>query len=120
MSKKTFPLFILLSSTSTLVCCVLPALFVTFGFGATFASLVTNIPQLVWLSENKAALFIFAATMLVAGGVMQWRAKDEPCPLDPELARACTKTRRRSLGLYIFSVTVYFIGFGFAYLLPLF
>lgn len=120
MYKKTFPLFILLSSTSTLVCCVLPALFVTFGFGATFASLVANVPQLVWLSENKLGLFIFAAFMLALGGLMQWRARNEPCPIDPEVARACMKTRRWSLGFYIFSVIIYFIGFAFAYLLPLF
>ena len=55
----------ILSSFSTLVCCALPATLVTIGAGAVLASVVTAVPQLVWLSEHKMPLFAFAGLMLV-------------------------------------------------------
>ena len=39
----------LLASSGTLVCCVLPAVMVSLGAGATLAGLVTAVPQLIWL-----------------------------------------------------------------------
>lgn len=103
-------------STGTLLCCALPALLVTLGLGAALAGLVTAVPQLVWFSEHKDGFFLFAALMLAAGGVMQWRARSLPCPADPALARACRKTRRVSLILYGAALGVYATGFFFAYL----
>jgi hypothetical protein len=120
LTKRSFPFLVLFTSASTLVCCALPALFVTLGLGATFASLISAVPQLVWLSEHKPTLFIFSAIMLAIGGIMQWRAKDAPCPIEPELRRSCLRARRFSLGFYLLSVLIYLIGFSFAYLLPLF
>jgi hypothetical protein len=38
-------LLTLLASTSTLICCALPALFVALGAGATFASMVNAFPS---------------------------------------------------------------------------
>ena len=46
-------LLTLLASTSTLICCALPALFVAIGAGATFASMVNAFPQLVIISHYK-------------------------------------------------------------------
>ncbi len=51
----------LLASSGTLVCCVLPALMVALGAGATLAGLVTAVPQLIWLSEHKVEVFTVAA-----------------------------------------------------------
>ena len=45
----------LFASSSTLVCCALPALLVAVGAGAALSSLVSAVPQLVWLSEHKEA-----------------------------------------------------------------
>ena len=58
----------ILSSFSTLVCCALPAALVSIGAGAALASVVTAVPQLVWLSEHKIPLFAFAGFMLVLVG----------------------------------------------------
>jgi hypothetical protein len=110
----------LFTSVSTLFCCALPALFVTLGLGASFASLISTVPQLIWLSEHKIALFIFSAVMLLLGGWLQWRAKDAPCPTDPELRDSCLRARRFSLGFYIFSLAIYLIGFFFAFIIQLF
>lgn len=122
-SKKQFyfaPLLSLFTSTGTLFCCALPALFVSLGAGATFAALLTRFPQLIWLSEYKKTLFIVAAVGLLMGGVAQWRARTLPCPIDPELAKACTSARKWSKALYFVSVAIFLIGFSFAYIVPLF
>ena len=47
----------LAASAGTLVCCVLPAVMVALGAGASLAGLVTTFPQLIWLSERKALVF---------------------------------------------------------------
>jgi hypothetical protein len=40
-----------------------PAALVTIGAGTALASVVTAVPQLVWLSEHKIPLFAFAGLM---------------------------------------------------------
>ena len=56
----------LLASTATLVCCVLPAVLVALGAGAALASLVTAVPQLIWLSAHKPIVFATAGALLQA------------------------------------------------------
>lgn len=109
----------LFTSSGTLICCALPALLVGIGAGAAMSSLVTNVPQLVWFSEHKLGVFLFAALMLLVSGIMQWRASKLPCPVDPVLAATCTATRKASLRVYIFSVLIFLIGGFFAFIAPL-
>jgi hypothetical protein len=109
----------LFTSTGTLVCCALPALLVALGAGATLASLASNVPQLVWISEHKDIVFGLAGVMLAIAGALQWRARTLPCPTDPALARACTQARRTSFRVYAFAVVVFGIGGFFAYVAPL-
>ena len=108
----------LCASSSTLVCCALPALLVALGAGVALSSLVSVFPQVVWLSEHKEALFVFAGLAMAASGALQWRNRTAPCPTDPALRRACLQTRRLSLRLYGFSVLVYLIGGWFAFVQP--
>ncbi|HWH85052.1 MAG TPA: hypothetical protein VNU71_22735 [Burkholderiaceae bacterium] len=110
----------LFASSSTLVCCALPALLVALGAGAALSSLVSVFPQVVWLSEHKEGLFVFAGLAMAASGVLQWRNRNAPCPADPALRRACLQTRQTSLRVYAFSVLVYLIGGWFAFVQPLF
>lgn len=109
------PTLSLFTSAGTLVCCALPALFVSLGAGAALAGLTSSFPQLIWISEYKAWVFSVAAVMLVIAGWMQWRARYLPCPADPAQARACMRLRRISFGIYIFAVVVYLIGAFFAF-----
>lgn len=109
------PLISLFTSASTLICCALPALLVTIGAGATLAGLVSNVPQLIWLSEHKIIVFSVAGVMLFFAVLLQWRNRRAPCPIDPDQARACMALRRWSLGITIFSVIIYVIGFFFAF-----
>ena len=105
----------LFGSASTLVCCALPALFVSLGAGAALIGLTTAVPQLVWLSEHKIGLFGFAAVMLTLSGFMQWRNQYAPCPVEPGAAKACLRLRRISAGIFFVSVTLFIIGFFFAF-----
>jgi hypothetical protein len=106
----------ILSSFSTLLCCALPALLVSLGAGAVLASLITAVPQLVWLSEHKIPLFAFAGLMLALSGVSAYRNRNAPCPADPAQAKSCMRLRRWSARVFYFSVAVYVIGFFFAFL----
>lgn len=109
----------LAASTSTLVCCALPALLVTIGAGASLATLVSVFPQIVWLSEHKAAVFAGSAVLLGVGGWAQWRLRSAPCPVDPALRHLCLRTRRRSARLYGASLALFGIGGWFAFVQPL-
>jgi hypothetical protein len=108
----------LLASSGTLVCCALPALLVMLGAGAALSGLVSAVPQIVWLSEHKGWVFGTASVLMLAGGVLQWRNRSAPCPLDPQLRDACLRTRRWSLAVYGVSLLLLAIGAAFAFVLP--
>lgn len=108
----------LFASSSTLVCCAIPALLVALGAGAALSSLVSIFPQVVWLSEHKEALFGFAGLMMIGSGVLQWRNRSAPCPVDPALRDACLRTRKTASALYKASVVLYLIGGWFAFIQP--
>jgi hypothetical protein len=108
----------LLASGGTLVCCVLPAVMVALGAGAALAGLVTAVPQLIWLSEHKTAVFAVAVAMLALSGALLWRASRLACPSDPALASACTRLRRASGVLWWIAVVATASGALFAFVLP--
>lgn len=118
MFRRLIVFFSLFGSAGTLICCALPALFVSLGAGAVFASLVSRFPQLIWVSEHKIAIFIFAGLSLLLGGVLQWNARTLSCPIDPEKAAVCQTSRRWSLGVYWVSLLLYCIGGFFAFVAP--
>jgi hypothetical protein len=108
----------LFTSFGTLLCCALPALFVVLGLGAAFAGLVASVPQLIWLSENKLWLFAIGGVLLLAGGLLRWRAVAVECSVDPLRGDACKITRDWSKHIYIFSMAIYLVGAFFAFLAP--
>lgn len=110
----------LFTSGSTLICCALPATLVAIGSAATLTSLVSNFPQLIWISEHKTLIFSIAALMLIAAGQLQWQARNAPCPADPQLAEVCTKARKSALLIYWISVAIFMVGAFFAFVAPLF
>jgi hypothetical protein len=109
----------LLASASTLVCCVLPALLVSIGAGAAVVGLVAAVPQLVWLSEHKSPVFGSALAVLLLSGIVLWRSRAMPCPVDPVAARSCQRLRRASLTLYMAAIGAFALGAIFAFLLPI-
>lgn len=109
----------LFASSSTLVCCAIPALLVSLGAGAALASLVAVFPQIVWISENKEIIFLISTLLMLVGGIVQWRNRYAPCPIDPKLRQACLRTRKVSLGIYLISLVLLMIGGWFAFIQPL-
>jgi hypothetical protein len=112
-------LLALVASSGTLVCCVLPALMVSLGAGAALAGLVTAWPQLIWLSEHKAAVFGSAATLLLVSGLLLHRTRRLPCPVDPALAHTCRRLRRWNAWIWGLAVFATALGALFAFALPL-
>jgi hypothetical protein len=109
----------LTASSATLVCCVLPAVLISLGAGAALAGLVSSVPQLVWLSEQKVGVFATAGALLALSGAMLWRARRLPCPADPALARSCMRLRRFSGTVYVLALLFFAVGGTFAFVLPL-
>ena len=109
----------LFATSGTLVCCAIPAMLVALGAGAALSSLVSVFPQVVWLSEHKLGLFLFAGLMMGASGVLQWRNRTAPCPTDPALRQACLRTRKVATVVYGVSVAFYLVGGWFAFVMPL-
>lgn len=108
----------LFGSMGTLICCALPALLVSLGLGAVMAGLAGNIPGLIWISEHKIEVFTFAAAMLATNGLLLWKNRNAPCPVDPNLRAACIKGRTFSKKIYLTSLAIFTTGFFFAYIAP--
>lgn len=108
----------LLGSVGTLVCCVIPTIFVVLGFGAAFAGVIGTFPQITWLSEHKGLVFGVAGVLIALAGYTQWRARSLACPTDPELAKACQSARGWSRWVFWISVGFYFLGGFVAFVLP--
>jgi len=111
------PSLSLFTSLGTLFCCALPALFVVLGAGAALAGLLSNAPYLIMLSKYKVLLFLISGSLMIISGYLIWRGRNAPCPADPMKARACKRLRIASLAIYFFSVTIYAIGFFFAFII---
>ena len=83
------------------------------------AGLVTAVPQIVFLSEHKAALFAVAGALLIASAMVRYASRNAPCPTDPGQAAICMRLRRfGGMVLYV-SAALYVIGFFFAFVVPI-
>lgn len=105
----------LFSSLSTLICCALPALFVTLGLGATLAGLTLQFPWLVSLSVHKDWFFSISFILLSSSSFLLYRARNAPCPIDPVKRRACQYGRKISISITAFSFVLWSIGAVLAY-----
>lgn len=103
------------SSFSTLLCCALPAFLVALGAGSVMASLVSAVPQLIFVSKHKPAVFIFAGCMLSLSAFMQWRNRHAACPADPVQARSCLRLRKISAIVFCVSLAAYLTGIFFTF-----
>lgn len=117
--KRFAAWFSLFASTGTLLCCALPSLLVVLGMGATMAGLVSAVPQLVVLSQYKAWVFAGSGVMISLAMLMQYLSRNEPCPIDPEQAKACDSARKWSKIILTFSIAIWCTGSFFAFVAPL-
>jgi len=116
-----YPNFLsLFASSSTLICCALPAIFVALGAGASFASLLSVFPFLITLSNFKGQITLFALFWIIVAGLVNYRTYHMPCPADPELGRVCKLNRERSRYIYYVSVFIFLFATIFTYFIPRF
>ena len=110
--------FALLSSSSTLLCCALPAILVSMGAGAVFANIISVFPALTVISRFKVEITIMTFIILVAVGVLHSKTAKMPCPADPSLGRACLKSRKRSRNVYYLSCFLFVTASIFTFIVP--
>ncbi|KUO56072.1 MAG: hypothetical protein APF78_01905 [Sphingomonadales bacterium BRH_c3] len=110
---------VLLTSTTTLVCCVIPIALVFLGLGGAVASLYGNFPFLTFLGLHKDWTFAITALIMLAAAWALFRP-GRACPADPELARACNTADRWNRRLLTIAFAIWLISLFAAYaLLPL-
>ena len=105
----------LFASSSTLVCCAFPIIFVSLGLGATVASATSNFPFLLTLSAHKGYTFGISALMLCISAWLMYRPS-RVCPTDTKLAVSCATANTWNRRIFWFSVSVWLVGFSFAFL----
>ena len=115
--NRLSPWLSLFASSGTLVCCALPSLFVALGMGATLAGFISAFPQLIWLSKYKVLVFSLSGFLILFSLFLQYKARNQPCPVDEAQARACTTSRKWSLWISIFSAVVWMVGDFFAFVI---
>lgn len=120
MNYKTANFFSLFASSSTLICCALPAVFVLIGAGASFASLLSVFPFLIILSKYKLAITAAAFAVIVFAGYVNYKTYYMPCPVDPEAGQACMQMRKNSRLIYYVSVAIFCFATIFTYFIPRF
>jgi len=115
--KTTYVAFLtLILSAGTLICCVLPIIFVSLGFGAVVAALISNIPLLVTLSQYKNWIFIISAMLLVITAWLIFRSS-RSCPIDPKLAALCNNFQRWNKRIFWTATSLWLIGFTVTYII---
>ena len=118
MNDRAANFLSLFASSSTLICCALPSLFIVLGAGASFASLLTVFPFLMVLSQYKVTITLLALATIGLTGLTHYKTARLPCPADPELGRVCVRSRKRARVLYYVSVGVFLFATTFTYLMP--
>jgi len=114
--QRTLSWIALFSATGTLLCCALPILLVSMGFGAVVASLTSALPMLVTLAEYELWMFTGSAVILaIAAGVLWLRPQE--CPNDPLLAQRCAQARIWNRRVFWVAAAVWMVGFTAAFLL---
>lgn len=116
--KKLITFFSLFGSLSTLFCCALPVLLVSIGMGATFASMTSTFPQIIWLTERKDMLFAITAVLLVVSFLMMKKSESLACPIDADQAEVCGEAKNSTKIVFWTTVIIYLVGFSFSYIIP--
>ena len=115
MKDKLISILAVFGSTSTLICCVLPAVVATLAGGAAVGSMLTLFPWLIPLSQHKIWIFFIAGLLIIVNGTIVLRSQSKlVCSLTG--GKDCKVLGSFSRYAFWISVVIYSIGFGFSYL----
>ena len=110
-----FCMFSLVASSGTLICCALPILLVSIGFGSAVVALNSELPLLANLTNYKGWLFLISGTLLLLAA-WQLHSTRNLCPADPKLAKSCMRIKNFSKNILIVALIFWAIGFIAAYI----
>lgn len=109
----------LFMSFGTLICCVLPIVFVSLGLGVALTGLFSQFPILITLSQHKIWIFLTSAALLTGVAWLLW-GSPRSCPADPKLAALCERMYPWNKRIFWVALTVWIIGTSVTYIiLPL-
>jgi len=116
---KKWGVWILFSSSATLLCCALPILLVSLGFGSAVAAIYGDyFPWLRWFGLNEGITFGATFSILAISSWMLFRSA-RACPADPSLAEACNNAHKWNRRFFWTAVAIWLIGAFSAFILPL-
>ncbi len=118
--EKVVSFLSLLGSTSTVLCCALPALLSVIAGGAAVGSLVSAFPWLIPLSKQKDWIFLGAGALLTLNAILTFYPKGKvACSITG--GRGCEVAGRFTKTVFWISLSLYSIGAFAAYaLVPVF
>ena len=117
--EKVVSFLSLFGSTSTLLCCALPALLSVIAGGAAVSSLVSAFPWLIPLSKHKSWIFLGAGALLILNAIITFYPKGKvACSITG--GKGCEVAGRFTKTIFWISVILYSLGAFTAYaLVPL-
>ena len=106
----------LFTSTGTLLCCALPALFVTLGLGGVVAATVSTVPGLITLSHYKGWVFLMAGVLIALNVFLIYvrPRRQQVCEVGGTGGR-CEVAGRWSKGILWVSLGLYTVGVSATY-----
>ena len=107
----------LLFSLGTLVCCVLPFIFVSLGAGAALLGFLTLFPFLVEVSNYKLHIFTISGLLIIISVLSFLFSRRLSCPIDNKGAESCKKLKKISKVMIIFSAVLFSLGFVFNFVI---
>jgi len=114
MREKIMSFFSLFGSTTTLLCCALPATLSIIAGGAAVGSLISVFPWLIPLSKHHNWIFLIAGILLLINGIFVLSPKGKvACSITG--GKGCEVAGSFSKWMFWFSIVLYGIGVFFAY-----
>ena len=114
MREKIMSFFSLFGSTTTLLCCALPATLSIIAGGAAVGSLISVFPWLIPISKHHNWIFLIAGILLLINGIFVIKPKGKvACSITG--GKGCEVAGSFSKWMFWFSVILYSIGAFFAY-----
>jgi len=115
MKEKIISFLSLFGSSTTLLCCALPATLSIIAGGAAVGSLISVFPWLITISRYHNWIFLVAGILLLINGVFVLRPKGKmACAVTG--GKGCEVAGSFSKRMFWISIILYGIGFFFAYL----
>ena len=114
MKEKIMSFFSLFGSTTTLLCCALPATLSIIAGGAAVGSLISVFPWLIPISKHHNWIFLVAGILLLINGIFVLRPKGKvACSITG--GKGCEGAGPFTKSMFWSSVGIYGVGAFFAY-----